>query len=111
MLTPKGRLSWQEALKFINKCPVCGSNYKTEQAKVFAENNTANLVHINCIECNGNFIALIITLNQAISTVGMMSDLTLNDARTIGYYEPIGVDELIEGRLWINQSNIKFLDK
>ncbi len=102
----RGRLSWQEALKFINKCPVCGAVYTPEQAQIFAEKDQANLVHISCNDCQGNFIAMIIVMSQGISTIGMVSDLTYNDASRLHLLEPIDIDELIEGRKTINQENL-----
>lgn len=101
----KGRLSWQEVLKFINKCPVCGAVYAPEQARVFAEKDHANLVHISCTECRGNFIAMIIVMSQGISTIGMVSDLTFDDAGRLHSREPIDIDELIDGRVEINKEN------
>lgn len=102
----KGRLSWQEALKFINKCPVCGAHYEPDRAKIFAEKDQANLVHISCVECRGNFIAMIIVMTQGISTIGMVSDWTFEDASRLHLFEPISIDELIEGRQTINEKNL-----
>ena len=102
----KGQLAWQEALKFINKCPACGAVYATEQARLFAQRNKVNLVHISCVECRGNFIAMILVMSQGISTIGMVSDLNYEDARRVHHLEPFNIDELIDGRELINQGNL-----
>ena len=97
--------TWQEALKFINKCPICGANYAPERAQVVSQENAANLVHISCDACRGNFLALVVVTGRGISTVGMMSDLTFDDIGKMHDTEPIGIDELIDGRYFINQNN------
>jgi len=102
----KGHLAWQEALKFINKCPACGASYAPGQARLFAQKNKVNLVHISCAECSGNFIAMILVMSQGISTIGMISDLNYEDARRVHQFEPLDIDELIDGRELINQGNL-----
>lgn len=102
----KGRLSWEEALKFINKCPVCGAVYMPNQARLFAQKNKANLVHISCDSCQGNFIAMILVMNQGLSTIGMVSDLNFEDAGRLHALDPIGIDELIDGRATVNFGNL-----
>jgi len=94
----KSRLSWHDALKFINKCPSCGAVYSTDKARLFAQSNTVNLVHITCSDCGGGFIAMILVMNQGISTIGMLSDLSFEDAKRLYALSPISIDELIEGR-------------
>ena len=101
--------TWQEAIKFINKCPICGAVYARERARVISQEATANLVHISCDACRGNFLALIVVSNRGISTIGMVSDLTYDDAGKMHNTEPISIDELIDGRYLINQNNNSIL--
>ncbi|MCX6781928.1 MAG: hypothetical protein NTW66_02315 [Candidatus Magasanikbacteria bacterium] len=101
-----GRLSWQEALKFINKCPVCGVEYVPEKARLFAQNEKANLVHISCKSCHGNFIAMVLVMQGGISTIGMVSDLNFEDAKRLHVLPPVNIDELIEGRKYINNNDL-----
>ena len=108
MQPAKNSRSWREALKFIHKCPVCGASYAPECAQVITQKRAANLVHISCDACRGNFVALILATSRGISTIGMVSDLTYDDIGRAYMSEPIGVDELIEGRNFINQNNLEF---
>lgn len=101
MRSEKKSHSWREALKLINKCPICGANYPQEGAKVFAAQKQVNLVHFSCLKCSGNFIAMIMVMNRGISTVGMVTDLDFEDASRFRDFEPITIDELIEGRAQI----------
>lgn len=107
MLTPKTSAdSWQEALRLINRCPVCNENYATDRAKVFAKNEVASLVHITCVSCRSNFVAMILSMGQGLSSVGMITDLDYEDAKRLNKTLPITIDETIEGYKFIN--NTKF---
>ncbi len=89
--------SWREALKFINKCPICSSSYTPEQATLFGKNEAASLVHLTCQKCQSYFVAMILMLGQGFSSVGMVTDLSLEDARRLYKAEPITMNEAISG--------------
>lgn len=89
--------SWKEALKFINKCPICSAAYEVEQAALFAKNERATLVHITCKDCHSYFIAMIVMMAQGLSSVGMITDLSLKDAERLHKVEPISLDEALQG--------------
>lgn len=89
--------SWLEALKFIGHCPICNQRYEENRAKLFAKRETANLVHITCGKCASNFIAMIVMLGQGLSSVGMVTDLSFEDAQKMYKTAPITVDEIIGG--------------
>ena len=89
--------SWLEALKFIGHCPICNERYETEKARLFAKRDAANLVHIICGKCASNFIAMIVTMGQGLSSVGMVTDLSFEDAQKLYKTAPLTVDEIISG--------------
>jgi len=93
--------SWLEALKFIGHCPICNERYEADRAKLFAQRDAANLVHINCGKCASNFIAMIVMMGQGLSSVGMVSDLSFEDAKKLYKTAPITVDEIIDGYQYI----------
>jgi hypothetical protein len=108
MLPTKGRLQlepWQEALKLIGKCPLCGTAYNTVEAKLFIKRESANLVHLTCLKCRSAFMAMIVTFGQGLSSVGMITDLNFEDVKKIYKTEPITIDEAIEGHQILQQSN------
>lgn len=100
--------SWREALKFINHCPVCGSIYNTKNAKLFARQDHASLIHISCVKCASNFIAMVVEIGHGLSSVGIVSDLDFNDAERFCRIGPIEADEMIEGFRQIRQGNLNF---
>ena len=102
--------SLKEILRQISVCPVCGGDYGKNRARLFAAKANANLAHINCEKCNSNFIAMILLMNNGISSVGMVSDLTLQDAEKIHHRPVIDVDEVLEHHILINFDSKKFLN-
>jgi hypothetical protein len=98
MLTPRPSTdSWREALKFINKCPICSSSYALEEARLFGKHDSASFVHLTCPTCQSYFVAMIVMLGQGFSSVGMVTDLSLGDAERLYAAEPITVNEVIGG--------------
>lgn len=87
--------SWQEILKVISRCPVCGSVYNTQKAKLFAQKEKAQMVHFSCENCFGNFIAMVMNMNHGLSTIGLVSDLDFEDAKLKFSLPTITVDEII----------------
>ncbi len=87
--------SWQEILKVISRCPVCGSVYNTQKAKLFAQKEKAQMVHFSCENCLGNFIAMVMNMNHGLSTIGLVTDLDFEDARKKVGLPVITLDEVI----------------
>lgn len=96
---------WQAALKFIGKCPLCGVAYNTATAKLFAKKDGANLVHLTCGKCKSAFMAMIMTFGQGISSVGMVTDLSFEDAKKMYSIEPLTINEVIEGYQFLQKEN------
>ncbi len=97
--------SWQEVLKVISRCPVCGSVYNVQKAKLFAQNSGANMVHFSCESCESNFIAMVMTQDRGLSTIGLVTDLDFEDARKKIVLSPITLDEIISYHQQINNNN------
>lgn len=97
MSRPKNSSDWQEALKMMNHCPICNSEYRKEQARLFAHHQNAHLVHIKCPRCGSYFVAMIMMLGPGLSSVGMVTDLSYDDVLRLHQTEILSVDDLIDG--------------
>ncbi len=97
--------NWREALKIISRCPICSTHYRTEEAQLFAKNETASLVHLTCPSCQSSFVAMIVMLGQGLSSVGMVTDLTFKDVERLHKAEAIDTNEIIEGYLQMSKIN------
>jgi hypothetical protein len=88
--------SWREALKFINRCPICSSAYNADSAKLFDRNDSASLVHLTCEKCHSYFVAMVLLLGQGVSSVGMVTDLNFEDVKRLHGKKPLTTDEIID---------------
>jgi hypothetical protein len=103
MPLPKKSDSWREALKFINRCPICSSAYDGKEAKLFAKNETATLVHLTCTSCASYFVAMVLLVGQGVSSVGMVTDLSFDDVKRLYQSEPFTTDEIIDAHEQMDQ--------
>lgn len=104
MPSSKKSESWRSALKFINRCPICSGIYDGKEAKLFAKNDTATLVHLTCAECASYFVAMVLVVGQGVSSVGMVTDLSYEDARRLYQEGPFTTDEMIEAHELIQKN-------
>lgn len=88
---------WREALKLINRCPICSHPYQSEQPKVFVKASLASLVHFTCVECQSYFVAMIMVMGKGLSSVGIVTDLSFADASRLYQAESLTTDEIIDG--------------
>lgn len=96
--------SWREALKFINRCPICSALYDIDKAKLFGKNENATLVHLTCTKCASYFVAMVLLVGQGVSSVGMVTDLSFDDVNRLYRKEPITTDEIIDGHELIQKN-------
>jgi transcription elongation factor Elf1 len=95
---------WQQTLKLISQCPVCGQNYDNKKVELFLNKKNAQMLHITCGQCQGYFIAMVMVFGRGISTVGMVTDLSFADIKRLHTKQPIEVDEIIELNQQLRQS-------
>lgn len=84
------RRAWPKRLELLTACPLCSAVYKPAQAQVLGEEHGSHLLHIQCERCGNAVLALLITGAHGMSTVGMVTDLTSEDA--LRYKDALGVN-------------------
>jgi|GEM_PF-1441315 hypothetical protein len=106
MLANNGKQdSWRKTLKLISHCPVCSLSYPTEAVHVFSDESEAKFVHFTCDNCHSYFMAMVMKIPKGVSTVGMVTDLSLEDVQRLYKLPSISIDEMIEGREFINKKD------
>lgn len=65
----------EDMLRLISYCPVCHFHYNPLEARVLEENDAAHLIYIKCQRCKSAIVALIVSNNAGISSVGLITDL------------------------------------
>jgi len=87
---------FDESIKIISFCPVCNAKYNPIEAKVLEEKDEAHLVHIKCRRCQSNVVALILTSNLGISSMGIVTDLDSEDVIKFKSSKAVSADDVID---------------
>ena len=85
-----------DALKAIAQCPICQAKYEPFQAKVLEEGDGAHLVHVECTKCHGAVVAVIMSNQLGLSSVGMITDLTSQDVLRLKGGKPVSEDTVLD---------------
>ncbi|RJR31691.1 hypothetical protein C4569_01920 [Candidatus Parcubacteria bacterium] len=102
---------FDESIKIISFCPVCNAKYNPLEARILEEKDDAHLIHIKCRRCQSCVVALILTSNLGISSMGIVTDLTSEDvikfktAKVIDADDVINIHQLLESGAEILISN------
>lgn len=88
--------SFNEGLKIMSVCPVCSKKYEPIQAKIVLEKDNSHLVHINCSNCFSSVLAVITSNNFGINSVGVVTDLQVEDVLRFIDAESVNSDDVIE---------------
>jgi len=98
--------TWQDALKLVGRCPICNAEYAMGSAKLFAKKDSASLVHVNCTKCQSAVMFMIMIMGQGLSSVGMITDLSFEDAKRLYGSEEITLDEALAAYTDIKNNKI-----
>ncbi len=69
-----------ESIRVVSYCPVCNTPYNPLSAKILDEKEDAHLLHIQCKKCGSSIVALVLASGLGISSIGLLTDLTDDDA-------------------------------
>lgn len=81
--------------KLLAHCPVCRSAYLPASIKLVGERGMTRVFHCSCLSCKHAVLAVILETPGAVSTVGMVTDLELQDALRFKDLSPITADEVL----------------
>jgi len=95
---------------FITHCPVCNFRFDPIEAKIIQEGQKAHLVYIKCQHCKSAVLALIIANNLGISSVGLVTDLSIEDVLRFKNAKAVTPDDVIELHQFINSKEKVIID-
>lgn len=91
-----------EWLAFILRCPVCSNKYTADNTSLLERDespdtqNSGLLVHADCESCNSSVVFSISMDGPELFSVGMVTDLTAEDAKKFAAADKISADEVID---------------
>lgn len=84
-----------EGLKIISRCPVCHYQYNPVEAKVLDENDGAHLIYVKCKRCQSAVLALVMTNNMGITSVGLITDLDSYEVMKFADLSAVNEDDVL----------------
>jgi hypothetical protein len=87
---------WDDGLKLISYCPSCENRMNPMQAHLLGEDDETQLLHVTCGECKNAILAVVLTNQSGMSSVGLMTDLSFEDVPRFQNKPGITIDDVID---------------
>ena len=82
-------------LTMLKSCPVCGAGYDHEHMRTLMQQSGAQLLLVTCATCQSAVKLLVVALPQGITTMGVLTDLQMQDIFRIGERKPFSQDDVL----------------
>lgn len=82
--------------RLVVECPLCKASYKEAAVQLLQESPAAKLFHCTCPTCGRCMLAFMTDHHGWVSTIGLVTDLKVNDALRLQGSTPVGADECLE---------------
>lgn len=100
----KGKNSLFDQLKLMKTCPLCTKEYSKDSVEIVEESIGTQLMHLTCSHCKNAMLAIFVSSNLGMSSVGMLTDLTAFDAHRLHRKEPISEEAVLSFHDCINKN-------
>lgn len=98
-----------DSTTLITHCPVCNLRYDPLEARILEESSSNHLVHITCRYCKASVLALIITSQMGVSSIGLITDLNSDEVSDFRKSGNVTTDDVIEIHQFLNRQRA-FID-
>ena len=93
----------QEGLALLRTCPMCRHQFDDTAVRVIEERSAMRLMHMSCGECQTAILAMVMASDLGMSTVGVLTDLSANDAERILGTDVFSEDDVLAFYSFIEQ--------
>ena len=83
-------------LENLVKCPICNKKYNQARILVLEEGGNRTTIHVTCGSCEISSLVFISSGKMGIISLGMLTDLTTEEAKILFKNEAISTDQVIE---------------
>lgn len=87
---------WNEKIKIVSNCPLCQNSNQDIETRMLGQGCETRLLHLNCNKCGSSLLALVLLSQGAVSSIGIITDLTFDDVRRFRDLDQINVDHVLE---------------
>lgn len=88
--------------KLLTHCPLCHAPYEEQSVRLLGEHENMKLLHLTCSHCAHSVLAVILENQGGISSVGLVTDLEVQDAVRFQDAESITADDCLEAHAMIS---------
>ncbi|MBU1349090.1 hypothetical protein KJ781_03405 [Patescibacteria group bacterium] len=81
--------------KLLAHCPLCQTAYGDAEVRLLGERGSTRLFHCSCRSCGHAMLAVILESQGAVSSVGLVTDLEVQDAMRFRGAAPISADDCV----------------
>ncbi len=85
----------REPSRILTQCPLCHADYGKDTVRLLGVEGLTRLVHCTCLSCGRAMLAIILEASGFVSSVGVVTDLEMEDAVRFRDATPILMDECI----------------
>lgn len=97
------------APKLLTHCPLCSAQYEECSIKLLGESGTTRTFHLTCQACSHAVLAVILENQHGVSSLGMVTDLEVQDAVRFQDSEPISADDCLNAKDLLANSSREFV--
>ncbi|MBU0661203.1 hypothetical protein KKG22_03415 [Patescibacteria group bacterium] len=84
-----------DQISLTKTCPLCGEHYDKGNICIVEEGEEAQLYHVTCQSCHHAMLAFILSSEKGVGTIGMLTDLHLDDVNRLRHKPAIKQDDII----------------
>ena len=92
---PEEHIASGQELTLGTQCPLCTHEYKKEEVCILEEQGGTQLLHITCAACQHAMLTFVMTSQLGISSIGMLTDLSMQDVVRIKRVDPLDEDAVL----------------
>lgn len=81
--------------QLLAHCPVCQAAYPASDVRLLGERGTTRLFHCTCPSCGNAVLAVVLENAGAVSSVGLVTDLEIQDALRFQDVPAVTTDECL----------------
>jgi hypothetical protein len=81
--------------KLLAHCPLCQAAYADAEVRLLGEKGSTRLFHCTCHACGHAMLAVILEQQGSVSSVGLVTDLEVQDAMRFREMLPISPDDCV----------------
>lgn len=94
--------------RLLAHCPLCQAAYQSTEVRLLGERGVTRLFHCTCKQCGQAVLAVILETNGSVSSVGLVTDLEIQDALRFTNVEAVSSDECISAHRLLETDSLAF---